>query len=68
MEINAKRAKPKKLVIVIPTLNELDNIQKLYQAVKTQTQKIDGWDTHLLFVDSHSTDGTLEVCRSLVRK
>lgn len=52
------------LTIVVPTLNEVGNVEALYRAI---ADSLDGIDWEILFVDDDSTDGTLGIVRSLAR-
>ncbi len=52
-----------RILLVIPTLNEFGNIQKIYKKIKKLKNKID-----LLFVDDNSTDGSKEVIINLRKK
>lgn len=52
------------LTVVVPTLNEAGNVEALYRAI---AGALDGNDWEILFVDDDSTDGTLDVVRSLAR-
>jgi dolichol-phosphate mannosyltransferase len=45
------------LAIIVPTLNERDNVEPLYHAI---AKAIDGPNWEIVFVDDDSTDGTLE--------
>jgi len=58
----------KKVVVVIPTYCEKDNIEELIQAVLRQGAKADGFDIHVLVSDSHSPDGTGRVVRAVSKK
>ncbi|MEE8517057.1 MAG: glycosyltransferase family 2 protein [Alphaproteobacteria bacterium] len=53
------------LTIVVPVLNERDNIGLLVDRLEATLAGID-WE--VVFVDDDSTDGTLGVCKSLARK
>lgn len=46
------------LTVVVPTLNERDNVRPLVAALEVA---LDGLSWEVLFVDDNSTDGTLEV-------
>jgi dolichol-phosphate mannosyltransferase len=50
------------LSVVIPTLNEVGNIEPLYQRLSETLQGID-WE--VIFVDDDSNDGTLDKLRNL---
>lgn len=52
----------KKLTIIIPTLNEIDNIVPLVTQLEAVLRPV-SWSA--LFVDDDSTDGTYEVLRTL---
>ena len=52
----------KKVIIIIPTLNENDNILFLYEAI-VKKQKIP-----ILFIDDSSNDGTRDKILSLSKK
>ena len=52
------------LTVVVPTLNEVGNVEALYRAI---ADSLDGTDWEILFVDDDSTDGTLGIVRSLAR-
>jgi dolichol-phosphate mannosyltransferase len=53
------------LSIIVPTLNERDNIVPL---VKRLGQVLDGAKWEVIFVDDDSQDGTLDVLQSLARR
>ena len=42
-----------KILLVIPTLNEFGNIQKIYKKIQNINKKI-----NILFIDDNSPDGT----------
>ena len=48
------------IVIIIPTLNEKDNIEILVNKLKSTNIELD-----ILFVDDNSTDGSQEIIRNL---
>lgn len=50
------------LTVVIPCLNEVDNIVPSYQEI---TKELGEYDLELLYVDDGSTDGTLDAVRAL---
>src|SRR5215813_2588054 len=52
---------PNKLTVLIPCKNEIKNIRPCIESVRTIADEI-------LVADSGSTDGTLEVARSLARR
>jgi len=57
-----------KIVIIIPTFNEKENIGRLIQALQEQFKQIQGHDMNVLVVDDHSPDGTEEVVRREMEK
>lgn len=52
-----------KVVIVIPTYNEKDNIGSLIHRVNSALQAVRGWTWEILVVDDSSPDGTAEVVK-----
>ena len=52
-----------KILLIIPTLNEFGNIQKIYKNVKKIFKKID-----IIFIDDNSTDGSKDAIINLSRK
>jgi len=58
----------KKVVVVIPTFNEKDNISQLIDEVLGQNIKAVGFDIYVLVSDSHSPDGTGEVVEKIAKK
>lgn len=52
------------LTVVIPTLNERDNIKPLFARLNRVLEKID-WE--VIFVDDDSTDGTTECLREMAK-
>ena len=52
-----------KTLLVIPTLNEFGNIQKIYKKIQNSNKKI-----NILFIDDNSFDGTKEVIINLKNK
>ncbi len=58
----------KKVVVVAPTYNEKNSIEKLTRLVLDQNGKLPGFDIHVLVVDSHSPDGTGEIVQRLVKE
>ena len=45
-----------KILLVIPTLNEFGNIQKIYKKIQTVSKKI-----NILFIDDNSIDGSKKI-------
>ncbi len=60
MPVPGKRARGKRVSVVIPTLNEGGNIAKVIRGVRRQ---LGGYDYEILVVDGHSADGTAEAAR-----
>lgn len=56
-----------KIVIVIPTYNEAENVVKLVPLLKEQFEKIPH-DVEVLFVDDNSPDGTADVLKNLKKE
>ncbi|MHA5050100.1 glycosyltransferase family 2 protein [Streptomyces sp. SD15] len=53
------------LSIVIPALNEAENLPTVLESIPTLELKEAGWSTEIIVVDNASTDDTAEVARSL---
>jgi len=54
-----------KAVIVVPTYNEADNIEKLIDGVFAAVKSIEKWDFEILVVDSTSPDKTASIVRKI---
>jgi dolichol-phosphate mannosyltransferase len=52
------------LTIVVPTLNERDNVSRLMERIEAA---LDGIDWELMFVDDDSADGTAAIAKTLGR-
>ena len=52
-----------KILLVIPTLNEFGNIQKIYKKIQSENKKI-----NILFIDDNSIDGSKEIIINLKKK
>jgi len=52
-----------KTLVIIPTYNEIENIEKITEAVLGEDPRME-----ILIVDDGSTDGTLEIAHRLVRE
>jgi dolichol-phosphate mannosyltransferase len=48
----------KKIVVILPTYNEKDNIKDMLNLVYAQAPNLIGWNLEILVSDSHSPDGT----------
>lgn len=55
----------KKVVVVIPTYNEKENIRAMSAAVMSVAAKLPDWEVRLLFVDDNSPDGTGQIIDEL---
>ena len=58
----------KKVVVVLPTYNEKNNIEKTVNDVLEQEKKLPGWKVEILIADSSSPDGTGEVAKNIASK
>jgi dolichol-phosphate mannosyltransferase len=56
-----------KISYVIPVFNEEDNLARLLSELQAVTQKMDH-SYEVLFIDDGSSDGSLEVIKSLARR
>ncbi len=52
-----------KVLLVIPTLNEYGNIQKIYKKIQSSNKKI-----NILFIDDNSTDGSKKIIINLKKR
>ena len=57
-----------KIVIIIPTYNEADSIQKTLPELEAVLETIQSHEVSILIFDSHSTDSTLAVVAALQKK
>lgn len=57
-----------KVVILLPTYNEKENLEKFIGEVFKEEKKSSGWKYEVLVVDSHSKDGTFELAEGLAKK
>lgn len=62
---NADRPAPAELVVVVPTFNEIANVERLADALDMVLAGV-AWE--LIFVDDDSPDGTAERVRELARR
>lgn len=56
----------KKIVVLLPTLNEVNNIEDSVKGILKQKKKMKEWIIEILIVDSGSTDGTIKRISKLV--
>lgn len=52
-----------KVLVIIPTYNEIENIEKIIEAIFVENRELE-----ILIVDDGSTDGTLEIAHHLTRE
>ena len=56
----------KTISVMIPTYNERENAQAIYEAVRDVIKKeLPAYDYEILFIDNKSTDGTREIIESI---
>jgi len=55
----------KKITILCPVFNEVENIENFYNIFSQYTQNIPGYKFNYVFTDNHSTDGSFEVVKRL---
>jgi dolichol-phosphate mannosyltransferase len=58
----------KRAVIVLPTINEAENIEEVVTGIFDVQKKTDTWDLHVLIVDSESTDNTVDLVKKMKKK
>lgn len=58
----------KKAVILLPTYNEKENLEKFINDVFKEEKNTLGWEFEILVADSNSPDKTLELARNLAQK
>lgn len=58
----------KRVVIVAPTFNEKGSIEKAIRLILAQQDKVQGFEIHVLVVDSHSPDGTGKIAQKLSKE
>lgn len=57
-----------KVVIIVPTYNELENIENLIEALQKSSQNFSHHETQILVVDDNSPDGTGKKVETLQKK
>ena len=56
----------KKISIMIPCYNEVENARPIYEAVRDEMEnELPQYDFEILFIDNCSTDGTREILRGI---
>lgn len=55
----------KKVSLLIPTYNEIENVEPLSGAIIAEFDKLPQYDYEIIFIDNHSKDGTREKLREL---
>lgn len=58
----------KKAVVLLPTYNEKDILEKFVNDLLSEIKKVKDWSVDILIVDSHSNDGTLDIAKKLTQK
>lgn len=56
----------KLISIVVPCLNEEENVGVLYTRIHAVFQKLTGYDYELIFIDNASTDSTVKCVKALI--
>lgn len=57
----------KKVVVVLPTFNEEENIEDVITLILAQQKKVANWEIFVLVTDSHSEDNTQKIVAKLVK-
>lgn len=55
----------KKISILVPTYNEIENVEPLSIAIEEELQKMPKYDYEIVFIDNNSQDGTREKLKQL---
>lgn len=63
--LNAKTSRLKRAVVLLPTYNEKDNLEKFIKEIFRQEKFVTGWKIDILVVDSGSPDGTFELAKEI---
>lgn len=58
----------KRVVVVLPTLNEKANLRNFVNEVLAQEKKLPGYEIEVVISDSSSTDGTAEIAKQLAKE
>lgn len=59
---------PQKAIVIIPTYNERENVQKLVPLLFEQFDKVANWDMGILVVDDTSPDKTYDVVKQMQKE
>lgn len=65
---NSSPRSEKRVVILLPTYNEKENLEKFVYEVLAEERNVPGWKLEILVADSNSPDGTYEVAKTLAQK
>lgn len=57
-----------RLVVILPTYNEAENIEEIIKKIFQVGKKLKNTDLHILVSDSHSPDGTAEIVKKMSKK
>lgn len=55
----------KKISILIPTYNEIENVEPLSEAIMAEMRKLPQYDYEIIFIDNDSKDGTRDKLREM---
>jgi polyisoprenyl-phosphate glycosyltransferase len=58
----------KKISLLIPIFNEKENVSNIYNEIIDVIKSIeDKYDYEIIFLDNHSSDGSYEICKSIMQ-
>ncbi len=66
--ISKQKSNMKQISIVTPCYNEEKNVEEVYKQVKDVFEKLPQYEYEHIFIDNSSTDGTVEILRSIASK
>lgn len=66
--MNLMNSKLPKVIVIIPTYNESGNVENVTRALAKVFKTLKNYDSHILFVDDSSPDGTSKIVRQLINK